>query len=141
MTTSERRLIALGRGVEQRREVRERRAAQARLAEEVLDEAQHLDPAATGRDRVLDLAAIEHGADPVAAPGQEAGQGRHEVDEDGPLLALVVDRAEVHRGAEVEQEPRRDLAVLVVLADVRRVHPGGDVPVDVPDVVAGLVLA
>jgi hypothetical protein len=29
----------------------------------------------------------------------------------------------------------------VVLADVGRVHPRGDVPVDVADVVAGLVLA
>jgi hypothetical protein len=29
----------------------------------------------------------------------------------------------------------------VVLADIRRVHARRDVPVDVPDVVAGLVLA
>ena len=48
---------------------------------------------------------------------------------------------EVDRRAQVEQEPRGDLAILEVLADVRRVHPGGDVPVDVPDVVAVLVLA
>ena len=36
---------------------------------------------------------------------------------------------------------RRDLPVLEVLADVREVEAGGDVPVDVADVVAGDVLA
>jgi hypothetical protein len=29
----------------------------------------------------------------------------------------------------------------VILANIRCIHPGGDVPVDVPDVVARLVLA
>ena len=43
-----------------------------------------------------------------------------EVDEHRPLEPAVGDRPEVHRRAEVEQEPGRDLAVLVVLADVRR---------------------
>ena len=41
----------------------------------------------------------------------------------------------------VEQEPRRQLAILGVLPDERRVHPRGHVPVDVADVVARLVLA
>ena len=66
---------------------------------------------------------------------------RHEVDEDVPLQPRRLGCPEVDGRAQVEQEPRGDLAVLVVLADVRRVHPGGDVPVDVPDVVAGLVFA
>ena len=56
-------------------------------------------------------------------------------------LQAAVDRAEVHRRAQVQQEPGRDLAVLDVLAHVRRVHARGDVPVDVADVVPGLVLA
>ena len=43
-----------------------------------------------------------------------------EVDEHRPLEPVVADRPEVHRRAEVEQEPGRDLAVLVVLADVGR---------------------
>ena len=89
----------------------------------------------------LDPAAVEHGPDPVAVPRQDPGQRRHEVDEDAPLLPLGLDGPEVDRRAEVEQEPGRDLAVLEELADVRRVHPGGDVPVDVADVVAVLVLA
>ena len=114
---------------------------QARLVEQVVDQPQHLDPPAAGRDRPLDPTAVEHRADAVAVPGQQAGQRRDEVDQDRPLLALGVDRPEVDRRAQVEQEPGGDLAILVVLADVRRVHPGGDVPVDVPDVVAGLVLA
>ena len=57
------------------------------------------------------------------------------------FCAVRLDRPEVHRRAQVEQEPRGELAVLGVLANVRRVHPRGDVPVDVADVVAGLVLA
>ena len=54
---------------------------------------------------------------------------------------MVCDRAKIDRWAEVEQEPGRDLAVLDVLAHVGRVHARGDVPVDVADVVFGLVLA
>jgi len=66
---------------------------------------------------------------------------RDEVDQHGPLLAVKIreHRPEVDRRAEVEQEPRRDLPILDVLADVGRVHPRGDVPVDVADVVARLV--
>ena len=90
---------------------------------------------------MLDPAAVEHRTDPVAPAGEQPGQRRHEVDEHGPLEAIRLDRAEVHRGAQIEQEPRRDLAVLVILADVGRVHPRRDVPVDVADVIAGLVLA
>ena len=44
-------------------------------------------------------------------------------------------------GRQVEQEPRGDLAVLVVLAHVRRLQARGDVPVDVAHVVVILVLA
>ena len=49
--------------------------------------------------------------------------------------------AEIHRWAEIEQEPGGDFAVLDVLADVGRVHARGDIPVDVADVVLGLVFA
>jgi len=100
-----------------------------------------LDAPATGRDHVLDSAAVKDRADLVAAPGEQPRKGRHEIDEDGPLEAIRVDAAKVHGRAEVKQEPGRDLAILVVLADVRRIHPCGDVPVDVPDIVAGLILA
>jgi hypothetical protein len=54
---------------------------------------------------------------------------------------LQVLRAEIDRRAQVEQEPRGDLALLVVFADVGCGEPRGDVPVDVPDVVAVHVLA
>jgi hypothetical protein len=50
-------------------------------------------------------------------------------------------RAEIDRGRKVEQEPGRELAVLVVLAHVGSLQPGGDVPVDVTNVVAILVFA
>jgi hypothetical protein len=56
-------------------------------------------------------------------------------------LPLVFDGPEIDRWAQVEQEPRRDLAILHELADVRRVHSGRDIPVDGTDVVAVLVFA
>ena len=85
--------------------------------------------------------AVEDRPDPVAVPRQHPGQRRHDVDQHAPLQPLRLDRPEVDRRAQVQQEPGRDLAVLEELADVRRVHPRRDVPVDVADVVAVLVLA
>ena len=128
-------------GLEQRRQVGERRGRQARLREQVVDQPQDVDPSAARRHGPLDLLAVEDRPDPVAVAGQQPGQRRHEVDQDAPLEPLGIGRAEVDRGTEVEQEPRRDLAVLEVLADVRRVHPGRDAPVDVAHVVAVLVFA
>ena len=49
--------------------------------------------------------------------------------------------AKIHRWAEVEQEPGGDLAVFDVLPDVGRVHPRGDIPIDVADIIFGLVFA
>ena len=82
---------------------------------------------------------VQDRAHPVAVAGEQPGQDGHEVDQQVPLQGL--DGAEVHRWAQVQQEPRRHLAVLDVLADVGRLHARGDVPVDVADVVAELVLA
>ncbi len=111
------------------------------MVEQVVDEPQDLDPPAPRRDRALDPAAVEDRPDAIAVAGQQPRERGHEVDQHAPLQALRLRRAEVDRGAQVEQEPGRDLAILDVLADVGRVHPRGDVPVDVPDVVAVLVLA
>ena len=111
------------------------------LRQQVVDEPQDLDAAAAGGDRPLDPAPVEHRADAVAVARQQPRERRHEVDQHAPLQALGIRGAEVDRRAQVEQEPRRDLAVLEVLADVRRVHPRRDVPVDVAHVVAVLVFA
>ena len=111
-------------GLEQRRQVGERRARQSRLAQQVVHEAEDLVAAAAGGDRALHLAAVEHRADAIAASGEQPGERRHEVDQHGPLHPLEVRGAEVHRRAEVEQEPGGDLAILDVLADVRR-RPSG----------------
>ena len=110
-------------------------------SDEVADEPQDLVAAGACRDDPFDLTAIEDGADPVAVARQDARQRGDDIDEHGPLVAIVGGRPEVDRRAEVEQEPRRQLAILVVLADVRRRQTCGHVPVDVPDVIAELVLA
>ena len=72
-------------------------------------------------------------------PAQHPGEHRNEFSRDGELAHFA--RTEVDRGREIQQEPRRDVAVLVVLAHVRRVETRGHVPVDVPHVVVVLILA
>ena len=126
---------------EQRLQVREWRVRQARLPKQVVDQAEDLVSPASRRDRPLDGAAVEDRTYAVAASGQQPSERRHEIGQDGSLQALGIHAAEVDRGTEVEEEPGGDLAVLDVLADVWRVHPGGDVPVDGANVVPGLVFA
>ena len=125
--------------IEQRRQVGEGRARQARLLEQVVDQAQHLHAPAAGRDGALDAAAVEHGAHAVAVPGEQARQGGDEIDQHAAFNAGS--RAEIDRRAEVEQKPGGDLAVFDVLAHIRRVHARGDIPVDVADIIFRLVFA
>ncbi len=92
--------------------------------------------AAHGND-LVDLAAVEHRADAIAVAREQAREHGDELDRERLLANFL--GAEIDRGAQVEQEPRGDLALLVVLAHVRRLQPRGDVPVDVADVVVILV--
>src|SRR5580765_13954 len=100
---------------------------------------EHLAATMAGADGLLDVVVEEHGADLVAAAGQDLGQGGGDLGHDEVLLA--VRRPERHRRGPVQEQPAGDLAVLDVLPDERLVHPGRDVPVDVAQVVAGRVLA
>jgi hypothetical protein len=100
---------------------------------------QHLAPAAPRRDHGVDARAVEQRADAVAAAGQQPREQRNELRRHRLLLGFA--RAEVDRSREVDQEPGRDLAILVELAHVRRLQPRRHVPVDVAYVVAILVLA
>ena len=86
-------LDAVEPALQQRRQVRKRGARQRRLLEQVVGQAQHLQPPAARRYRALDAAAIEHGADTIAVARQQAGNGGHEVDEQRPFCAAH--RAEV----------------------------------------------
>ncbi len=128
-------------GLEERGQIGERRCLQTRMVEQVVDETQDLDPPAPRRDRALHATAVEDRPDAIPVPGQQPCERGHEVDQHAPFEALRLRCAEVDGGAQVKQEPGCDLAILDVLADVGRVHPGGHAPVDVPDVVAVLVLA
>ena len=77
-------------GLQQRRQVGERRGGQLRLVKQIVDESQDLDAAAPRRDGPLHLAAVQDRPDPVAAPRQQPGKGRDEVDQDDPLDPLAV---------------------------------------------------
>ncbi len=97
-------------------------------------------PAARARpDHEVDVEAVEDRADAVAMARQESREQRGEIRGHGAFLHVA--RAEVDRARKIEQEPRGDLAVLVVLAHVRGLQPRGHVPVDMAHVVAILVLA
>jgi len=135
-------------GFEQVAQIGEGRPRQFRLVEQLVDQPQHMQPSAARREDAIDpagvedptdAAGVEDPTDAVAVAGQQPRRGRDEVDQLVALLGLQ--RAEVDRWAEIEQEPGRDLAILGVLSDVRRIHPRRDVPVDVADVVLGLVFA
>ena len=65
-----------------------------------------------------------------SSPGQDEGEfGKH-------VLLSAVRAADHHGRRSVEDQPGGQLAVLVELAYLRFIEPGGDVPVDVPGVVA-----
>ena len=104
-----------------------------------VQDVQHVAAAAARRDHGVDVVAVEQRADAVAVAREQAREHATKSVDDAALAHVA--RAEVDRRAEVEQEPRRDLAVLVVLAHVRRLQPRRDVPVDVADVVVVLVFA
>ena len=57
----------------------------------------------------------------------------------GDVRLAAVGRAERHRRGDVEQQPRREGALRDEDTHVRDGRPGGDVPVDPADIVAGLV--
>ena len=78
-------------------------------------------------------------ADAVAVATEESREHSDELARHAALFYLA--RAEVDRRTQVEQEPGGDVAILVVLAHVRRGQTRGDVPIDVPDVVVILVFA
>jgi hypothetical protein len=71
--------------------------------------------------------------------GEEARQDCDEFGQDLPLVLLA--RAEIDRGAQVQQEPGGDLAVLVVDSNVRHLRARRHVPVDMADVVVHLIFA
>ena len=127
------------RSLDELREGRCWRALQPGPSLHLVDEAQDLHPPTARGNDLLHVLAVQDRTDAVAVAREKAGDEADEIDEE---IALVRARGpEVDGRRKVEQEMRRDLPVLEVLADVREVEAGGDVPVDVADVVAGDVLA
>ncbi len=88
------------------------------------------------RDAIAGRPERDH-AEPVRAAGDESthDEGRAL----GHIGLAPVGRPEVHRRRLVEHDPRGQLAVRHVLADLRDEAAGRGVPVDAADVVAGLI--
>ena len=95
-------------------------------------------PPGTRRDDRVDAVAVEQRADAVPVACEQTRQHGDELGRDRALLRLP--GPEIHRRAQVQQEPRRDLAILVELPHVGRLETRRDVPVDVANVVVVLVL-
>jgi hypothetical protein len=132
----------LGGQAEQVDQPRDGRVCCGRAGEQPVQKVEHVAPTAPRGDDgnpPLRTAVIEQGSHAVAVARQQAGEHTDELGRRGPLGRAP--RAEVHRCRHVEQEPRGDLAVLVVLPHVGRPEARRHVPVDVPDVVVILVLA
>jgi hypothetical protein len=125
--------------LEERVELRALSFGQRRPRAHRVQDAQHLAAAGLRPDDLVDVGAVEDRAHAITVPREEASQQGDEIHRHGRLLHFL--RAEVDRAGKVEQEPGGDLAILVVLAHVRRLQPRRHVPVDVPHVVAVLVLA
>ena len=106
---------------------------------QLLDDAQHLRPAAARRDHALQPAVVEQGAHPVAVPGQQAGQHGHEIHQ--PVALQALGGAEIHDGLRSSRNQAVISRSSMYWRTYGRVQPGRHVPVDVADVVAGLVLA
>ena len=82
---------------------------------------------------------MQNGADPIAVAGEQAREHRDQLGRQLTLAYLA--RAEVDRPRQIEDEPRRDFAILLKLAHVRRLQARGHVPVYVAHVVVQLILA
>jgi hypothetical protein len=100
---------------------------------------QHMGAATARGQHTVHPGAVEQGADAVAVAREQARQHGHKLG--GDVALALVAGAEVHRRAQVEQEPSRHFAVLGEDAHMRLLQPRGHVPVDVPHVVVVLVLA
>ena len=87
------------------------------------------------RDEVLDAVGEQDQADLVVVADRAQREHRAQL---GRNLALEArDAAELTRGAQVDQQHHRQLALLHVLLDERLPHAGRHVPVDRAHVVAG----
>ncbi len=100
-------------------------------------DAQHVTAAAARRDGTHRPVVVQQRADLVAAPAEHPGEHYRELAEH--VVLAPARYANRHGGRAVEHQPDGELAVLVEDPELRLVQPGGDVPVDVPRVVALLV--
>ncbi len=113
------------------------RALVRRFGRERPEQAQH--PAATAGGRADPLLAVTErdDAEPVPAAGGEPPD--HERGPLGHVGLAPIGRAEVHRRGAVEQQPRRQLTIRHVLADLRHEGSRRRVPVDPAHVIPRLV--
>ena len=91
------------------------------------------------RDDLGDVVGVENRAHATAVARQEARQRGRQIYQHG-LLGLLR-RAKAHGRTEVEQKPGGQFPILGVLAHVQLIHARGHVPVDVADIVLGLIFA
>src|SRR6185436_314909 len=105
-----------------------------RLLAELAEETDQAEPSLANRRRPSFTVAEGHDAEPVAPPRRNVAERERDALRDVGLPPLGC--AELHRRRRVEDEPRDEHALGLLDAHVRLGRPRGDVPVDLPDVVA-----
>ncbi len=120
-------------------QVGRRRLRQLGTVEHPVQDVQHVPASAARGNHGVHFAAVEQRTHAIAVTREQPREHGDELRRHRALFYLL--GPEVDRGAQVQQEPRGNFALLVELAHVGRLQPRGDVPVDMPDVVVILVLA
>jgi hypothetical protein len=104
-----------------------------------IEHMQHVATTVACRDDFIRALGKQHRTNAIAVAREQPRQYR---DQFGRQHAFAhAAGTEVDRRGKVDQEPGRDLAILLELTHVRRREPRGDVPVDVTHVVVQLVFA
>ncbi len=103
------------------------------------NDAQHVKTPFAGRHVFLDLVGKQN--QPHLVVVADGGKRQHRGQLSRHLALGLLDRAEKAGPAQVDQQHQRQLAFLGVHLYERLIHPGGHVPVDRSNLVAGRVLA
>src|SRR5258708_21968761 len=109
------------------------------MVEQIIHQAQNLDPPSFGWDGFHNPAIIKYGTDPVSMTREEPGKSGNQIDQHGPLEGTGA--AEIEGGGKVQEKPGSDFPIFHVLPDKWGIHPGRYIPIDIADIIFRLILA
>jgi hypothetical protein len=114
-----------------------RPAARGLVGQHLADQPQHMPPPFSRPDVAFGPVGKKQRADLVVVLNGAEGEDRGQFG--GQFAFALLNRARAGRAARVHEDHHRHLTLFDVFFDVRDSGPCGDVPVDAPDFVAGLI--